>query len=103
MVSQVKNDGESLVTCEKGSTAKPSHSLVMFAGPKMTVTKRTESTPRGKIFEDDMRGTLFWEVAESSEEERNDMQQQKSKDILGRPFQIEWIKWFHCLELVLMG
>src|SRR5438045_9627144 len=68
---------------------------VMLAGPKTKVTPRTENCPRGKIFEDEVRGTVFWEVAESSEDDDGDFDayQLKAVEKWGNPFRIEWIKW----------
>ena len=71
-------------------------SPVLLAGPKTTVTPRTSSAPRGKIFEDEVRGTVFWEIAESSEDEEPDAQSDqpsKGDTKWGNPFEIEWIKW----------
>jgi hypothetical protein len=69
---------------------------VTLAGPKSKITPRTDTAPRGKIFEDDVRGTVFWEVAESSddEEEETEGDQAKPADKWGNPFRIDWIKWF---------
>ena len=69
---------------------------VMLAGPKTKVTPRTKNCPRGKIFEDEVRGTVFWEVAESSDDDDGDFDayQLKVAEKWGNPFQIEWIKSF---------
>lgn len=69
---------------------------VLLAGPKTTVTPRTTTAPRGKIFEDEVRGTVFWEVAESSEDEEVDEEgeQVKADERWGNPFRVEWIKWY---------
>src|SRR5271154_2791248 len=76
---------------------------VLLAGPKTKVTPRTTTAPRGKIFEDEVRGTVFWEVAESSEEEEVDEEgeQVKAEEKWGNPFRIEWIKWYGADILVL--
>lgn len=84
------------------------HSVPLLAGPKTTVTPRTNSAPRGKIFEDDVRGTVFWEVAEFSEDEDLNAQgDQSSKEETkwGNPFKIEWIKWYLAFyfELIVQG
>ena len=69
---------------------------IALTGPKSKVTPRTNTAPRGKIFEDDVRGTVFWEVADSSddEEEETEGDQAKPVDKWGNPFRIDWIKWF---------
>lgn len=66
------------------------------AGPKTTITPRTKTAPRGKIFEDEARGTVFWEVAELSDEEDDgevDPDQPKGVEKWSNPFRVEWIKW----------
>jgi hypothetical protein len=82
--------------------------LPHLAGPKTTVTPRTSAAPRGKIFEDDVRGTVFWEVAQSSEDEDSEAQgdqSSKGEKKWGNPFKIEWIKWYwlFCTELIIQG
>jgi hypothetical protein len=69
---------------------------VALAGPKTKVTPRTNAAPRGKIFEDDVRGTVFWEVADSSDEEEEETEgdQAKPVDKWGNTFRIDWIKSF---------
>lgn len=69
---------------------------VLLGGAKTTVTPRTNTAPRGKIFEDDVRGTVFWEIADSSEDDETDAQGEQSKGDTkwGNPFKIEWIKWY---------
>ena len=86
---EVPNRGESKT--ESSSRETP----IILAGPKLTVTPRTKQAPRGKIFEDEARGTVFWEIAESSEEE-GDIEggQPKANGKWGHPFKIEWINSF---------
>jgi len=70
-------------------------SVPVLTGPKSTVTPRTNAAPRGKIFEDEARGTVFWEVAESSSEDEDSAEQMGREDTAwSNPFQIEWIKWY---------
>src|SRR5271155_3119974 len=84
----------------EGRGDKPSSDpSILLAGPKITVTPRTGSAPRGKIFEDEVRGTVFWEVAESSEDDEVDqvdgeLEQPKPDNKWGNPFEVEWIKWY---------
>lgn len=82
---------------EMGSKVSISDPPVLIAGPKTTITPRTNSAPRGKIFEDEVRGTVFWEVAESSDDEEEDeaetQPQGKEGAKWGNPFKVEWIKW----------
>jgi hypothetical protein len=66
---------------------------IALTGPKSKVTPRTNTAPRGKIFEDDVRGTVFWEVADSSDEEEEETEA-KPVEKWGNPFRIDWIKWF---------
>jgi hypothetical protein len=83
---------------ETGSSIRVSSPPILLAGPKTTVTPRTAKAPRGKIFEDEVRGTVFWEVAESSDSE--DESGETSERIplkgeasnWGNPFRVEWIK-----------
>ena len=100
MASQI-NDGEPLATQETGSSAESYDYPASFTGLKINVTPKTDSAPRGKIIEDEVRGTLFWEVAESSDKEKKDTEQQKSSDVWSRPFRIEWINWVQCLGFAL--
>jgi hypothetical protein len=93
------SDTEATKADEMGSNVTVSDSPVLLAGPKTTVTPRTNTAPRGKIFEDEVRGTVFWEVADSSDEEEEDeaendqLQAGKEGAKWGNPFKIEWIKW----------
>jgi YT521-B-like domain len=75
---------------------------VVLAGPKTTVTPRTNVAPRGKIFEDEARGTVFWEIAESSEDEEgiDESEQPRPDEKWGNPFRIEWIKWYKIIHNV---
>ena len=71
---------------------------VPLASPKTTVTPKTNKAPRGKIFEDDVRGTVFWEAAESSDDEDVGHADAKAKaredSKWGNRFRVEWIKWY---------
>jgi hypothetical protein len=94
MVSEIQasSDGEPSRGAETEETAtSPS---IVLAGPKTTVTPRTNSAPRGKIFEDEVRGTVFWEVAESSDDDDVDSEHVKEANAWGNPFRIEWVKWY---------
>ncbi|CAI7636088.1 unnamed protein product [Penicillium glandicola] len=63
----------------------------------VTLTAATSTAPQGRIIEDSVRGTIFWEV-ESSEDE-NDNASEKSVEpeepeegqTFGKPFRIQWI------------
>ena len=79
---------------ERGHQSSASDPPVVLAGPKTTVTPRTSTAPRGKIFEDEVCGTIFWEIAESSEEEEVEGLPPRGDDKWGNLFRIEWIKWF---------
>ena len=62
----------------------------------VTTTEATSTAPRGRIIDDSARGTIFWEV-ESSEED--DARSEKSMDeeaeveaqSFGKPFRIQWM------------
>jgi YT521-B-like domain len=75
--------------------------LAQLVGPRTTVTPKTDSAPRGKIFEDEARETVFWEVAESSEdeiegdEEVEGNREKITRETWGNTFKVEWIKWFY--------
>jgi hypothetical protein len=66
--------------------------------PVTTVTPKTASSPRGKIFSDKTRGTLFWEVADTSDEEEGleHLSQEKEGSSV---FQIEWIRRYSAEQL----
>ena len=92
MASEIHDSSSQEATKDK----PPSDPSILLAGPKITVTPRTGSAPRGKIFEDEVRGTVFWEVADSSEEDEDDgdAEQSKPDNKWGNPFKVEWIKWY---------
>lgn len=64
----------------------------------VTLTIATSTAPRGRIIDDPARGTIFWEV-ESSEDENDDTRSEKSVEpdeseegqSFGKPFRIQWI------------
>ncbi|KAJ5154062.1 Nucleotide-binding alpha-beta plait [Penicillium coprophilum] len=68
---------------------------------EVTLTAATSTAPQGRIIDDSVRGTIFWEV-ESSEDE-NDAASEKSVEknaeledpeegqTFGKPFRIQWI------------
>ena len=59
-------------------------------GPSVTATPRTGATPKGKIFEDAVRGTIFWETVDLTDDtEESD----RSETSWGNIFRVEWIKW----------
>lgn len=109
MASEINNaaDNEKIEVGDQSDTHDISKSPVpLLAGPKTTVTPRTNSAPRGKIFEDDVRGTVFWEVADSSEDEDTESpgdQGSKGEKKWGNPFKVEWIKWYATSSLKLMA
>lgn len=87
-----------------GTEPPPLPPPVVLAGPKTTVTPRTSTAPRGKIFEDEVRGTVFWEIAESSDEDDlgdTEGEPVKSGERWGNPFRVEWIKWYGLLLTLL--
>src|SRR5208282_4474860 len=97
-------DGEikDTATAEAISAQEPASEVTVSdppfapAGPKTIITPRTKIGPRGKIFEDEVRGTVFWEVAELSDEEDDgdmDPGQPKGAEKKSNPFRVEWIKW----------
>jgi len=87
--------------CEAADTIGSEHLAqpppVVLTGPKTTVTPRTSSAPRGKIFEDEFRGTVFWEIAESSDDDdAGDAEQVRGQYRWGNTFRVEWLRWY-CL------
>jgi hypothetical protein len=64
----------------------------------ITLTAATSTAPQGRIINDSARGTIFWEV-ESSEDENDDAHSEKSVEpedpeegqTFGKPFRIQWI------------
>jgi hypothetical protein len=56
---------------------------------QITVAPETASVPRGKIVTDDFRGTAFWEVADSSDE---DDAVETAEPRWSLPFPLVWIK-----------
>ena len=64
----------------------------------VTLTIATSTAPRGRIIDDPARGTIFWEV-ESSEDENDDTRSEKSVEpdeseegqSFGKPFRIQWV------------
>ncbi|KAL1968468.1 hypothetical protein VTN77DRAFT_1678 [Rasamsonia byssochlamydoides] len=69
----------------------------------VTLTEATTTAPKGRIIEDSARGTIFWEVDSSEEEDNNDDSGTKREKSIeetdaenaaqsfGKPFRIEWI------------
>jgi hypothetical protein len=57
-------------------------------GPNITITPPTDTTPGGKIFEDAVRGTIFWEAADL----KGDVAKSNG-DTWGNIFRVEWIRW----------
>ncbi|CAG8026444.1 unnamed protein product [Penicillium nalgiovense] len=63
----------------------------------MTLTAATSTAPQGRIIDDSVRGTIFWEVESSGNE--NDDASEKSVEpedpeesqTFGKPFRIQWI------------
>lgn len=79
------SDGVSTENVGKRELASP-----QLIGPNITVTPRTDTAPCGKIFEDAVRGTTFWEVDNFSDdaEENNG-----GETNWGNIFRVEWIRW----------
>ena len=59
-------------------------------GPNITVTAQTDTAPAGKIFEDPVRGTIFWEALNLADDAKENDRDQLT---WGNIFQVEWIKW----------
>jgi hypothetical protein len=63
----------------------------------VTLTAATSTAPQGRIIDDSVRGTIFWEV-ESSEDENDDASEKSAEpenpeegQTFGKPFRIQWI------------
>jgi len=106
MASEItdRSTSDLLGDVEPGVEVQVSDPPFILAGPKTTVTPKTELAPRGKIFEDEVRGTVFWEVADSSDEEDVGDEEEKVNERWGNPFKIEWIKWYDigtvCIKVI---
>lgn len=69
----------------------------------ITPTPATATAPNGRIIDDPVRGTIFWEADSSEDEEGDEAKTEKSGDEMidentspesqsfGKPFRIEWI------------
>jgi hypothetical protein len=51
-----------------------------------TITQKTNTAPRGKIIQDNLRRTAFWEIADSGEDDT-----EESHTDWSLPFRVEWI------------
>lgn len=79
------SEGLSSENVEQREVAHP-----QLIGPNITVTTPTDTTPGGRIFEDTIRGTIFWEALDLSDDAG---EKEKDKTSWGNIFQVEWIKW----------
>lgn len=70
--------------------------------PRSIPTAATETAPTGRIIDDSARGTIFWEVETSSEDEdeegskpgspeKEEVDDAPGPQSFGRPFKIEWV------------
>ncbi|CAG8908777.1 unnamed protein product [Penicillium egyptiacum] len=92
MMSAISDDEE--LALEMPSRPEPP------PGPEeldVTITAATSTAPQGRIIDDSVRGTIFWEV-ESSEDEDDDASEKsiepedpEESQTFGKPFRIQWI------------
>jgi hypothetical protein len=62
--------------------------------PRSITTPATEHAPRGHIIDDSSRGTIFWEVELSDDEEEANSESGNAEEepvTWGKPFRIEWM------------
>ena len=61
----------------------------------VTMTMATSTAPKGRIIDDSARGTIFWEVESSEEEdvrsEKNVEEEEAEAQSFGKPFRIQWL------------
>ncbi|EKV17487.1 YT521-B-like splicing factor, putative [Penicillium digitatum PHI26] len=93
MMSPISDDEE--LALEMPSRPDPSS-----GGPDeldVTLTAATSTAPQGRIIDDFVRGTIFWEVESSEDETDNASEKSVEPDDLeesqpfGKPFRIQWI------------
>ena len=94
MASEIQAASDAEAGPDRKSEETTTSPAIVLGGPKTTVTPRTHSAPRGKIFEDEVRGTVFWEVAECSDDEETGDGEPEKDNKWGNPFRIEWIRWY---------
>jgi hypothetical protein len=58
-------------------------------GPKITITPPTDTTPGGKIYDDAVRGTIYWEANDLKDDVKNN----GNEINWGNIFRVEWIRW----------
>jgi hypothetical protein len=62
----------------------------------VTTTAATSTAPKGRIIDDSVRGTIFWEV-ESSEDDEVRSEKSAEEEVeeeaqsFGKPFRIQWL------------
>ena len=71
------------------NVGKEEFTTPQLIGPNIIVTPRTETSPCGKIFEDTVRGTTFWEVVDFSDTTKSE----RDETSWGNIFRVEWIRW----------
>jgi len=61
----------------------------------VTTTAATSTAPKGRIIDDSARGTIFWEVESSEEEdvrsEKSVEEEEAETQSFGKPFRIQWL------------
>ena len=90
MISPVSSTNASIL-----STLDPEKNL--RDSPKTIQTRASEFAPPGHVFEDPVRGTLFWESSSINDTNRLEDDEKKYDDIEierrfgGRPYKVAWI------------
>jgi hypothetical protein len=70
----------------------PSEGLDQKDEPEFIYTPVSESAPSGRIFEDSLRGTLFWEARLTDDHPRGEGQNlEAERRFGGKPFSILWL------------
>ncbi|KAJ5085604.1 Nucleotide-binding alpha-beta plait [Penicillium argentinense] len=97
MLSPISDDEE--LALEMPARPEPVPSTVEKL--EVTLTAATANAPKGRIIDDEARGTIFWEV-ESSEDDADDARSERSVEgglgeeehesqSFGKPFRIQWL------------
>jgi hypothetical protein len=63
----------------------------------VTTTEATSTAPKGRIVDDSVRGTIFWEVESSEEDDEVRSEKSAEEEVeeeaqsFGKPFRIQWL------------
>jgi len=61
----------------------------------VTLTAATSTAPQGRIIDDSVRGTIFWEVESNEDDARSEksveIEDSEEGQTFGKPFRIQWM------------